>query len=88
MNQLEQFIAQIQAKITFRLIGGFLGLMFALLILSILPVHVDEKLLSILDRIVTALLPIVGSAVGFWVARHRPTNDEPSPPLSTPTETK
>jgi hypothetical protein len=84
MNELQRFIAATQARITYSLLGGFIGLMFALLVLSVLPVHVDDKLLSIMDRIITALLPIVGGTVGFWTARHRPTNDDKDQPPAQP----
>jgi hypothetical protein len=70
-DNLNAFAAHTQARITFTLIGGFLGLMFALLIIACLPLKADDKLLAILDRIITALLPIVGTAVGFWMARQR-----------------
>jgi hypothetical protein len=90
MSDLDLYTARTQSRITFALIGGFLGLMFALLAIACMPVHVDEKLLAILDRIVTAMLPIVGSAVGFWVARHRPdSNDvDPTQPVAPAQETK
>jgi len=86
MNDLDLFAAKTQSKITYSLIGGFLGLMFALLIVACLPFNINDKLLSILDRIVTAMLPIVGGAVGFWTARHRvpngtDTDDDTTPPL-------
>jgi len=80
MNELDVFSARTQARITYSLLGGFLGLMFALLVVACLPVSVNDKLLSVLDRIVTALLPIVGGAVGFWTARQR----APSVPTTTP----
>jgi len=73
-QELDMYAARTQSRITFSLIGGFLGLMFALLIVACLPFTVDDKLLAILDRIVTAMLPIVGGAVGFWTARHRAQN--------------
>lgn len=73
-NDLDMFAAHTQSRITYALIGGFLGLMFALLCVACLPLKVDDKLLAILDRIVTAMLPIVGGAVGFWTARHRAQN--------------
>lgn len=74
-TSLKFFAARIQARITTQLLALFGGLMFALLIIAVLPfAHVDEKLLAILDRIITAMLPIVGTAVGFWMARHRDTN--------------
>lgn len=86
-SELSLFAAHTQSRITFALIFGFLGLMISLLIIACLPVHVDEKLLAILDRIVTAMLPIVGSAVGFWVARHRSPDgsisDSGAPPIPT-----
>ena len=77
MNESEQFAARTQARITYALLGGFLGLMFALLVVACLPVQVNDKLLSVLDRIVTAMLPIVGGTIGFWTARHRPNSDPP-----------
>lgn len=88
MNQNDLFAAQTQARITYSLLGGFLGLMFALLVVACLPFSINDKLLAVLDRIVTAMLPIVGGAVGFWTARHRPPSiDDPvvtvtaSPPV-------
>lgn len=84
-QELDLFAAHTQSRITFTLIGGFLGLMFALLAVACLPFHVDDKLLAILDRIVTAMLPIVGGAVGFWTARHRQQNGADSSDSSNPT---
>lgn len=74
-TDLKMFAAQVQARITQQLIGAFVGLLFALLIVAFLPWKADDKILQILDRIVTAMLPIVGGAVGFWMARHRDTSD-------------
>src|ERR1700722_16709812 len=75
---LKMFAAKIQARITQQLIGAFVGLMFSLLVVAILPVKADDKILQILDRIVTAMLPIVGGAVGFWMARERQTSHPPT----------
>lgn len=88
---LDMFAARTQARITYTLLGMFGGLMFSLLIVACLPVHADDKLTAILDRIVTAMLPIVGGAVGFWVARHRSQNgaeDAEPTPIVPPPETK
>lgn len=83
--ELKMFAARVQSRITTQLLSGFFGLMFSLLIIACIPVHVDEKLLAILDRIVTAMLPIVGTAVGFWMARQR---DSTHPPDTTSTPTQ
>ncbi len=88
-QELDLFAARTQARITYTLLGIFGGLMFSLLFVACMPVHVDDKLLAILDRIVTAMLPIVGGAVGFWVARHRAQNGaEDVPDATKPTEVK
>lgn len=79
---LEMYVAHTQARITYMLIGAFVGLMFALLAVAIVALKVDDKILSILDRIVTAMLPIVGGAIGFWVARQRQTG-VPDPTTTT-----
>lgn len=73
-NGLKFFAARVQSRITTQLLALFGGLMFALLLVACFPIHVDEKLLAILDRIITAMLPIVGTAVGFWMSRHRDTS--------------
>lgn len=84
-DDLKMFAAKTQSRITAWLLIIFGGLMFALLIISTIPVHVDEKLLAILDRIITAMLPIVGTAVGFWMARQRDHGapDAPPRPIAT-----
>lgn len=84
--ELKMFAARTQALITTRLLLLFGGLMFALLIISCLPfVHEDKDMLAILDRIITAMLPIVGTAVGFWMARQRDHGAAPSPDMTTST---
>jgi uncharacterized protein YacL len=80
------YIAHTQARVTYMLLGAFVGLMFALLLVAIVALKVDEKILAILDRIVTAMLPIVGAAIGFWVARQR-AGGVPDPTTTT-TETR
>ena len=85
MHPLDIFTARTQARVTYSLLSGFIALMLLLLVLACLPLHVDEKLLSILDRIVTAMLPIVGGAIQFWTARHRAEGGDSGPPVaSTP----
>lgn len=83
---LKMFAARTQARITTQLLSLFGGLMFALLVLSFLPsVHEDKDMLAILDRIITAMLPIVGGAVGFWMSRSRDNGATPSPDTTTST---
>jgi hypothetical protein len=87
-HNLDMYIAHTQARITYGLMGAFTGLMFALLAISIIALKVDDKILSILDRIVTAMLPIVGGAIGFWTARQRQAGvPDPSTTSSTTTTT-
>lgn len=85
-QSLDMYIAHTQARVTYMLLGAFVGLMFALLLVAIVALKVDEKILAILDRIVTAMLPIVGAAIGFWVARQR-AGGVPDPTTTT-TETR
>lgn len=81
-QSLDVYIAHTQARVTYMLLGAFVGLMFALLLVAIVALKVDDKILAILDRIVTAMLPIVGAAIGFWVARQR-AGGVPDPTTTT-----
>ena len=85
-QNLDMYIAHTQARITYALVGAFAGLMFALLLVAIYAMKVDDKILSILDRIVTAMLPIVGGAIGFWTARQRQAG-VPDPTTTTTSTT-
>lgn len=73
-QELDIFAAKTQARLTFLIVGGFLMLVFLLIVLSCLPIKPNEDLLKMLDRVVEADLLVVATATGFWLSRHRQQN--------------
>jgi uncharacterized protein YacL len=78
MNQDDKdlFAAQTQRHVTFILLYSLVGLIGGLLIAAFLPFQANDKVIAIVNPLVTGVLSLASGAVGFWIARTRPNNGQ------------
>jgi hypothetical protein len=72
-TELDGFIARVQAGLAFFLIIVLLLLVGAVVVIFLLPhVQVNQVISNLLVQVVTGVLALAGTAVGFFFARTRP----------------
>jgi len=94
MNELDLFLARTQARLAFFLIIILVLLCAGVVAILVLPsVKPNQEIIGLIVQVVTGVLALAGTAVGFFFARHRPPSsldaDSPGPvkgPLSQPTQ--
>lgn len=93
MNDKEMYAAKTQRHITLVLLYGLLGLIAGIVMSAFAPWPIkNEKMLGIVEPLITGVLTLTSGAVGFWIARHRPNGDDtdpnPTQPVNPATEQK
>ena len=84
----DMFSAYTQRHITMLLLYAFVFLILGLLIAAFIPLPVDDKIISLVNPLITGLFGLASGAVGFWIGRRpTPTPDPATTTIETHTKT-
>jgi flagellar basal body-associated protein FliL len=73
MNEMDLFIAKTQRQLAFLLIWILVLLVLIVCVVLLIPtLHINSEITGLLIQVVTGVLALAGTAVGYFFARHRP----------------
>jgi zinc transporter ZupT len=90
MNDMDLFIARTQARLAFFLVIILVVLTVGVGGILLFAVHINSEITGLVVQVVTGVLALCGTAIGYFFARHRPQTkgDEGVDSLPKPTTTE
>lgn len=86
MSDIDMFRAKTQARLAFFLIITLVILVFGVMGLLLMPkVAINEAIINLMVQVITGVLALTGTAIGFFFAlRHTPPDATLRPSENTP----
>lgn len=72
MNDMDMYIARTQARLAFFLVIILVILTVGVGGMLLLTAHVNQEITGLVVQVVTGVLALCGTAIGYFFARHRP----------------